>query len=86
MTMLDLKALANLGKDRGIPTCIDNTFMSPYCQRPLDWGIDIVVHSANKYISGHGDVVGGMAIGQAEMIREIKDEPLKDIGAILAPI
>lgn len=62
MNLLDLAAIAKLAKNKGLATVCDNTFLSPYFQRPLDLGIDIVVHSTTKYINGHSDVVGGALI------------------------
>jgi len=62
MNLLDLRAIADIALERGITTICDNTFLSPYFQRPLDLGIDVVVHSTTKYINGHSDVVGGAVI------------------------
>lgn len=62
MNLLDLRAIAGIARERGIITICDNTFLSPYFQRPLELGIDIVVHSTTKYINGHSDVVGGAVI------------------------
>jgi cystathionine gamma-lyase len=62
MNLLDLRAIADIARERGIVTVCDNTFLSPYFQRPLELGIDIVVHSTTKYINGHSDVVGGAVI------------------------
>lgn len=62
MRITDLAAAAEVGRDAGVPTCVDNTFASPYNQRPLEFGIDVVVHSTTKYLNGHSDVVGGMVV------------------------
>jgi len=62
MNLLDLRAIADLCKAAGATTICDNTFLSPYFQRPLELGIDIVLHSTTKYINGHSDVVGGALI------------------------
>jgi cystathionine beta-lyase/cystathionine gamma-synthase len=62
MNLLDLAAIAEIARAHGAVTICDNTFLSPYFQRPLDLGIDIVLHSTTKYINGHSDVVGGAAI------------------------
>ncbi len=85
MDLVDLEGFAALGEEAGVLTIVDNTFMSPYLQRPLDWGIDIVVHSATKYIGGHGDVVAGLVASDAEFIASLKGEAMKDIGAIIGP-
>lgn len=60
--VLDIEALARIAHDHGIPLVVDNTFASPYCCRPIDWGADIVVHSATKFICGHGTTMGGVII------------------------
>ncbi len=62
MNLLDLRAIAEIARERNIVTICDNTFLSPYFQRPLELGIDVVVHSTTKYINGHSDVVGGAVI------------------------
>lgn len=62
INILDLSAIAAVGKEKGIVTICDNTFLSPYSCKPLDLGIDVVVHSTTKYLNGHSDVVGGAAI------------------------
>jgi O-acetylhomoserine (thiol)-lyase len=60
--IVDLEPLANLAHEVGVPLIIDNTFASPYLCRPLDWGADIVLHSATKFICGHGTVIGGVIV------------------------
>jgi cystathionine gamma-lyase len=62
LRLVDLAAVAKIAKQRGILTVADNTFASPYVQRPLEHGIDIVVHSTTKYLNGHSDMVGGVAV------------------------
>jgi cystathionine gamma-lyase len=62
LKLVDLPAVAALAKRRGLLAVIDNTFASPYCQRPLTFGFDIVVHSTTKYLNGHSDMVGGVAV------------------------
>lgn len=62
LKLVDIKKIAKAAAEKGIITVVDNTFMSPYFQRPLELGADIVVHSATKYIGGHSDVVGGVAV------------------------
>ncbi len=65
---------------------VDNTFASPYLQKPLQLGADIVVHSATKYLNGHGDVIAGFAVGSKELISEIKLFGIKDMtGSVLGP-
>jgi cystathionine gamma-lyase len=73
MNLTDLRALGKLAEERGILTVVDNTFMSPYLQQPLDLGIDIVVHSATKYLGGHSDVLGGAVVtSNADIAEKIK--------------
>jgi cystathionine gamma-lyase len=62
LKLVDLPAVAALAKRRGLLAVIDNTFASPYCQRPLTLGFDIVVHSTTKYLNGHSDMIGGVAV------------------------
>ena len=62
LRLTDLEAVARIGRKHGIITAIDNTFATPYFQRPLEFGMDIVVHSTTKYLGGHSDVVGGLVI------------------------
>lgn len=70
LKLTDIKAIAAIAKKHSILTVVDNTFMSPYFQRPLELGVDIVVHSATKYIGGHSDMVGGAAITSRSDIAE----------------
>lgn len=62
LKVTDLRGVAKLARDRGIITMVDNTFMTPYLQRPLELGCDIVLHSATKFINGHSDVICGLAV------------------------
>jgi cystathionine gamma-lyase len=62
LSIIDLAALCAIAKEKGVMTCVDNTFASPYLQNPLDLGADIVLHSATKYIGGHSDVIHGCLI------------------------
>jgi cystathionine gamma-lyase len=70
MNLVDLGAVAELAHRFGAIAICDNTFLSPYFQRPLDWGVDIVVHSTTKYINGHSDVVGGAVITSQPALAE----------------
>lgn len=85
MKMSDIRAIAQLAHQHGATVVVDNTFMTPYFQQPLALGADVVVHSATKYIGGHGDVVAGLAIGKKELMDEIRMTTLKDIGGIISP-
>jgi methionine-gamma-lyase len=85
MQIVDLKMIADIAKEKGIPVVVDNTFCSPYLQKPLELGCDIVIHSATKYICGHGDVVAGLAVGKHDIMNTISKTTLKDIGGIISP-
>jgi cystathionine gamma-lyase len=62
LKVVDLEAVARTARTRGILTCCDNTFATPWVQRPLELGFDLVMHSATKYLNGHSDMVGGIAV------------------------
>lgn len=83
--LVDLKAVAKITKTHQITTVIDNTLLSPYFQRPLTLGCDIVLHSATKYIGGHGDVIAGVVCGKKDWIDGLRMTTLKDIGGVLSP-
>ena len=85
MRVIDLEMVARVAKEHGISVVVDNTFPSPYLQSPLALGCDITLHSATKYIGGHGDVVAGLVAGKLSFISSIKKNGLKDIGSIIAP-
>lgn len=85
MKLIDLELVSRVAKEHDIPVVVDNTFSSPYIQRPIEHGCDIVVHSATKYINGHGDVIAGLAVGKKEWIDEIRATTLKDIGSVISP-
>ena len=71
LAVTDLAAVAALGRARGIPTCADNTFATPHNQNPITLGIDLVVHSATKYLSGHSDVTAGAVAGSRETVERL---------------
>ncbi|MFC0300057.1 methionine gamma-lyase [Virgibacillus soli] len=85
MELVDLQMIADVAKEYGIPVIVDNTFSSPYLQRPLELGCDVVVHSATKYIGGHGDVIAGLVVGKAEFLNDVAMTTQKDIGGVLSP-
>jgi cystathionine beta-lyase/cystathionine gamma-synthase len=74
LTMVDLVKVTTIAKEHGLFTVCDNTFATPYLQRPFDFGVDIVVHSATKYLNGHSDVVAGIVIvkEEGELLEKIK--------------
>ena len=81
----DLKACADLARQHGIITCIDNSYCSPLYQNPIAHGIDIVMHTGTKYLNGHSDVVCGVICSTKAMIRKIFDLEYMTFGSILAP-
>jgi len=86
LRLADLEALAALAKRRGIIAVADNTFASPYCQRPLERGFDVVVHSTTKYLNGHSDMVGGVAVvGENAEMRDQLKFLQNSVGAISGP-
>ena len=89
LKLADLRALAEIARSRGILTAVDNTFASPFNQRPLELGVDIVVHSATKYLNGHSDVIGGVAIvGADARLNEVRERLgflQNSVGAIAGP-
>ena len=86
MTMSDINAISQIAKEKNILLAVDNTFMSPYFQRPLDLGADLVIHSATKYIGGHSDIIGGFIIvkDNKELLDRLKFLQMS-IGAVPGP-
>jgi cystathionine gamma-lyase len=86
LKLVDLPAVAELAKRRKILSVIDNTFASPYCQRPLSMGFDISLHSITKYINGHSDVIGGLVVvGDNRALEEQVRFLQNGVGGILGP-
>ncbi|MGR3761761.1 methionine gamma-lyase [Roseobacteraceae bacterium NS-SX3] len=86
MRLVDIAAMSEIAHAHGASVVVDNTYSTPYLTRPIELGADIVVHSATKYLGGHGDVVAGLVAGSAEQIQEIRLVGMKDMtGAVMAP-
>lgn len=85
LKIVDIEAVSKVAKKRGLLVGCDNTFASPYCQRPLDLGADIVMHSATKYIAGHSDVVGGALVVKDDSLAERLAFLQNSVGAIQGP-
>ncbi len=81
----DIAAIAKLAQAHDLLSIIDNTFASPYVQKPLDLGVDIVLHSASKYLGGHSDVIGGLVVTKTPALGEKIGYLQNAIGSILAP-
>ncbi len=86
MRLCDIKAIAELARPRGLHVVVDNTFMSPYLQRPIELGADIVVHSTTKYLNGHSDSVGGAVIVTDPDLASRMGYIQNAAGAILSPM
>lgn len=86
LSIIDIKGVSEIAKKYGIKVVVDNTFATPYFQNPLLLGADVVVHSATKYISGHGDAVGGVAISKDEdYIHYLKFGYMCEFGGVMSP-
>lgn len=85
LKLVDIEAISKIAKKKNVMVVVDNTFMSPFFQRPLELGADIVVHSATKYIGGHSDVVGGVAVTSDEKIAERMAFLSNSMGGIAGP-
>jgi cystathionine gamma-lyase len=86
LRLVDFQALAELAKKRGILTAADNTFASPYVQRPLEMGFDLVMHSATKYLNGHSDIIGGVVVvGENSELRDKLTFLHNAVGAVASP-
>ena len=85
LNIVDILAICTIAKKKGILTCVDNTFASPYLQNPLDLGADIVLHSATKYIGGHSDVVHGAVVTNSEVYAQKLRFIQNAVGAVPGP-
>ncbi|MFZ5669376.1 MAG: methionine gamma-lyase [Pseudomonadota bacterium] len=86
MRLVDIAAVSAVARAAGALTVVDNTYATPLLTRPVTLGADIVVHSATKYLGGHGDLVGGLAAGRAEVMARVRTVGIKDMtGAVMAP-
>lgn len=86
MRLVDIAAAARIAHAAGALVVVDNTYCSPRLQRPIEHGADVVLHSATKYLGGHGDLTAGVVATRAELAQRIRNEGLKDLtGAVLSP-
>ncbi len=85
LKLVDLEAIAKIAKAKNILAVCDNTFASPWAQRPLEYGFDLVVHSATKYIAGHSDMVGGVAVVREAELGERMAFLQNSVGAVAGP-
>jgi len=86
MRLVDIAAVADISHASGAHVVVDNTYATPYLTQPIKHGADVVLHSATKYLGGHGDVVAGLLVGSAELVSDIRLQGMKDMtGAVIAP-
>ncbi len=85
MALTDLEAVIQIAKKHGIKTVIDNTFCSPYLQKPLDYGFDVVFHSITKFLNGHADIVGGVIISREKEMDDILRPMMRNLGCNMDP-
>jgi methionine-gamma-lyase len=85
MGIADLKAISELAHKHNIPVCVDNTFCSPYLQKPLDFGCDVVLHSMTKFINGHADIVAGMIVAKNEEDYKLMKGVMMNMGCNMDP-
>jgi cysteine-S-conjugate beta-lyase len=85
LKITDIRTMVSIAKKKNLITMLDNTFMSPYLQRPIDLGIDIVIHSATKFLGGHSDVIGGLVVTNDKNLSEQIYRIQNGFGAVLNP-
>lgn len=85
LDIIDIKLWAEISNTAKIPLMVDNTFATPYLQKPLDLGADIIVHSMTKYLNGHGDIIGGVVVGTQNMIDLLKEKYIIHFGPSMSP-
>jgi methionine-gamma-lyase len=86
MRLVDIAAISKIARAAGVLSIVDNTYSTPFITQPIALGADLVIHSATKYLGGHGDLVAGLVVGSKELIHQIRLEGLKDMtGACMSP-
>ncbi len=85
LKLTDIKSITELAKSRSVLTSVDNTFMTPYFQRPIELGADIVIHSTSKYLNGHSDIIGGIVVTSSDEVNSKIRFMQKALGAIPSP-
>ncbi len=86
LNITDIKKVAQLAHDADAKLFVDSTWATPYLQKPLELGADVVLHSATKYLNGHGDVLGGVIVGSKELMDHMKKPYLEFFGGIISPM
>ena len=85
LRITDLEKVSEIAKTQGIVTVVDNTFATPFNQRPIELGVDLVIHSGTKYLGGHSDLTSGLLAGRAETVRHVRTVATKLFGGNIAP-
>ncbi len=85
LKITDFSTVVEIAKSKGITTIADNTFATPYNLRPIDFGVDVVVHSATKYLGGHSDLTAGVMVGEKEIVENARLQTTKLFGGNIAP-
>jgi methionine-gamma-lyase len=85
LALSDLEMIGRIARAGGAISICDNTFATPVNQQPIRWGIDVVIHSATKYLNGHGDAIGGMILGKRDFIARARTGTLIHLGGVLSP-
>lgn len=85
LTLNDITEIASIARAHGILSMIDNTFATPINQRPIELGVDVVVHSATKFLGGHGDALGGVIAGPQQFITQVLKGPVRRFGGCISP-
>lgn len=85
LRITDIRAVSKIARSHNILTAIDNTFATPFNQRPLEFGVDLVMHSATKYFSGHSDLTAGLVVGDREAVEKVRNTAGKLYGGNIAP-
>lgn len=85
LVLNDIAEIVRIARAHNITTIIDNTFATPYNQNPIMLGVDVVVHSATKFLGGHGDAMGGAVVGSNEFIQRVRKGPIRRLGGCISP-
>jgi methionine-gamma-lyase len=86
LSIIDIAGCADICNKHKTPLVIDNTFATPYLQRPIELGANIIIHSATKYIGVHGDTIAGIVVGKKDFIDNLRAKILRDLGAVISPL
>ena len=86
LALADIAGIVRVARSIGAATIADNTFATPFCQNPLELGVDLVVHSMTKSLGGHGDAIGGVIVGSGDWVARARDTVVKGFGGVMAPL